>query len=209
MNFEDLNIYQQYAFYRILNDISFCYTFVDICSENDEILDLFYNEILKKFSTVKELKLDDFIYDNEADLIKNKVEFIECIKESYKRHFALIARDAEKFFQRVSTNLEENQKFSLIDYGFFHARFRDIVACNSMILLGKGEEWILGGLMDPNARMVIHPYYLDDSEFLTRYGSLSESEAKESVKRLSNCDYDEQRKTFIKRLYGDGKNYER
>ena len=205
MNFEDLNIYQQYAFYRILNDISFGDTFVDICSENDEILDLFYNEILKKFSTVKELKLDDFIYDNKADLIKNKVEFFECIKESYKRHVALIARDAEKFFQKVSTNLEENQKFSLKDFGFFHARFRDIVACNSMILLGKGEEWILGGLMNPDASRFIHPYYLDDSEFLTKYGSLSESEAKELVKRLSNCDYDEQRKTFIKRWYGEGK----
>ena len=205
MNFEDLNIYQQYAFYRILNDISFGYTFVDICSENDEILDLFYNEILKKFSTVKELKLDDFIYDNKADLIKNKVEFIECIKESYKRHFALIARDAEKFFQRVSTNLEENQKFSLINYGFFHARFRDIVACNSMILLGKGEEWMLGGLMEPNTSRFIHPYYLDDSGFLTEYGSLSESEAKECVNRLSNDDYDEKRKTFVKRCYGEGK----
>ena len=205
MNFEDLNIYQQYAFYRILNDISFGYTFVDICSENDEILDLFYNEILKKFSTVKELKLDDFIYENEADLIKNKVEFFECIKESYKRHVALIARDAEKFFQKVSTNLEENQKFSLKDFGFFHARFRDIVACNSMILLGKGEEWILGGLMNPDASRFIHPYYLDDSGFLTMYGSLSESKAKELVKRLSNYDYDEQRKTFIKRWYGEGK----
>ena len=77
MNFEDLNIYQQYAFYRILNDISFGMTFVDICSENDEILDLFYNEILKKFSTVKELKLDDVNYNNENDLLKNRIKINE------------------------------------------------------------------------------------------------------------------------------------
>ena len=118
MNFEDLNTYQQYAFYRILDDISLGDKF-DICSENNEIIDLFYNEILKKVSFVKELKLDDFIYDNKDDLIKNKVEFIECIKESYKKHEALIARDTEKFFQRWSSNLEENKKISLEDYGFF------------------------------------------------------------------------------------------
>ena len=118
MNFEDLNTYQQYAFYRILDDISLGDKF-DICSENNEIIDLFYNEILKKVSFVKELKLDDFIYDNKDDLIKNKVEFIECIKESYKKHGALIARDTEKFFQRWSSNLAENKKISLEDYGFF------------------------------------------------------------------------------------------
>ena len=100
---------------------------------------------------------------------------------------------------------KENDKFSLEDYGIFHAMLRENVNRNTIIFLSKREEWILGGLMDPNARMVIHPYYLDDSEFLTRYGSLSESEAKESVKRLSNCDYDEQRKTFIKSWYGDGR----
>ena len=209
MNFEDLNIYQQYAFYRILEDISFGSAFVDICSENDEILDLFYNEILKKFSFVKELKLDDVKYNNKNDLLKNRIKLDEYIKESYKNHFALIVRDAEKFFQRVSTNLEENQKFSLEDYSFFHARFREAVIGNSLILLGKGEDWILGGVMNPDARMFIHPYYLDDSKFLTRSGSLSESEAKEWVKRLSNCDFDEQRKVLIKNWFGDGEHYER
>lgn len=205
MNFEDLNIYQQYAFYRILNDISFGDTFVDICSENDEILDLFYNEILKKVSFVKELKLDDVKYNNENDLLKNRIKINEYIKESYKNHFALIVRDAEKFFQRWSGNLEENQKFSLEDYGVFHANFRDTVESNSLILLGKGEEWILGGVMYPDASRFIKPYYLDDSKFLTRYGSLSESEAKECVEKLSNCDFDEKRKTFIKSWYGEGK----
>ena len=205
MNFEDLNIYQQYAFYRILNDISFGGTFVDICSENDEILDLFYNEILKKVSFVKELKLDDVKYNNGNDLLKNRIKINEYIKESYKNHFALIVRDAEKFFQRWSGNLEENQKFSLEDYGCFHANFRDTVEGNSLILLGKGEEWILGVVMYPDASRFIHPYYLDDSKFLTRSGSLSESEAKEWVKRLSNCDFDEKRKTFIKSWYGEGK----
>ena len=31
----------------------------------------------------------------------------------------------------------------------------------------------------------------------------------ECVKKLSNCDFDEQRRVFIKRWYGDGDNYER
>lgn len=207
MNFEDLNIHQQYAFYRILGNISVGGEFVDICSENDEILDLFYNEILKKFSTVKELKLDDVNYNNENDLLKNRIKINEYIKECHERHVALIVRDAEKFFHRMVG--KENNKFSLENYGVFHAMLREYVNRNTIIFLGKREEWILGGLMDPNARWFIQPYYLDDSEFLTRYGSLSESEAKEWVKRLSNCDFDEQRKVLIKNWFGDGEHYER
>ena len=80
MNFEDLNTYHQLAFYRILNDISSGMALVDICSENDEILDLFYNEILKKVSFVKELKLDGFTYNNEDDIFKNKIKLKEYIK---------------------------------------------------------------------------------------------------------------------------------
>ena len=203
MNFEDLNIYQQFAFYRILGNISIGGEFVDICSENDEILDLFYNEILKKFSTVKELKLDDVNYNNENDLLKNRIKINEYIKECCERHVALIVRDAEKFFHRMRG--KENNKFSLEDYGVFHAMLREYVNRNTIIFLGKGEEWILGGLLKPDTSDFISTYFLDDSESLTWYGSLSESEVKEAVNRLSNCDYDEQRKTFIKRWYGEGK----
>ena len=52
MNFEDLNTYHQLAFYRILNDISSGMAFVDICSGNDEILDLFYSLINESISVV-------------------------------------------------------------------------------------------------------------------------------------------------------------
>lgn len=205
MNFEDLNTYHQLAFYRILNDISSGMALVDICSENDEILDLFYNEILKKVSFVKELKLDGFTYNNEDDIFKNKIKLKEYIKENYKRNFCLIVRDAEKFFQTAWGFLEENKKFSLEDFGFFHANLREMVQLKSIILLGKGKEWALGGVVRPDTRNCIHAYYLDDSEFLTRLCSLSENQMKERIKELSNYDYDEQRKTFIKRWYGEGK----
>ena len=198
MNFEDLNIHQQFAFYRILNDISTCRGFVDICSENDEILDLFYNEILKKFSFVKELKLDDFTYDNEDDMFKNKMKLNEYIKESYRRNFCLIVRDAEKFFQIAWGLLEENKKFSLEDFGFFHANLRTMTEFNSIILLGKGKEWILGGVLKPDTRDFISTYYLDDSEFLTRLCSLPENQMKERIKELRNYDFDDKGKVIIK-----------
>ena len=206
MNFEDLNIYQQFAFYRILGNISIGDEFVDICSENDEILDLFYNEILKKFSTVKELKLDDVNYNNENDLLKNRIKINEYIKECCERQFALIVRDAEKFFHRMRG--KENDKFSLEDYGIFHAMLREHVNRNTIIFLSKREEWILGGLMDPDASRFIRPYYLDDIESFKLW-RISENQMKERIKELSNYNYDEERKKLIKTWLGDGKHYER
>lgn len=191
MNIEDLSIYHKYILYQVLMSVGI-QPYIAIISDNNELLNIFIDEITKRISKVR--KLYDYSYNGEY----TTPEYLTKIL--VENHDIFILMNFDKVInEKVEFYLTENRKVSHDDAVYYQLiGFREYLR-NASLIIPCSHRLTRGFFTDAQLGSFVQLYNLDDTSLFNEY--VDEEKIKKIVRRLEYIDYDQRNKEIKKHLW--------
>lgn len=191
MNIEDLSIYHKYILYQVLMSVGI-QPYIAIISDNNELLNIFIDEITKRISKVR--KLCDYSYKGEY----TTPEYLTKIL--VENHDIFILMNFDKVInEKVEFYLTENRKVSHDDAVYYQLiGFREYLR-NASLIIPCSHRLTRGFFTDAQLGSFVQLYNLDDTSLFNEY--VDEEKIKKIVRRLEYIDYDQRNKEIKKHLW--------